>query len=226
VDPTKIAVIVNLPPPNPVHQLRATLGHTGYYRKFTKEYAHITTPMDFFLKKDIKFQWNEGYQQGLDTLKEKMVTTPILVFRYWENTFHVHVDASTITLVSILVHPGAGDLDHPIAFVSRKLLESEKNYNTKEREGLAMLYALQKFRHYLLGKHFKMIIDHYALKYLVNEPLLVGRIYRWLLLFQEFNFKVIVKPGKLNAGHDHLSRVTNGEEPTNLEDKFPNAQLF
>jgi hypothetical protein len=74
-----------------------------------------------------------------------------------------------------------------------------------------MVYALQKFRHYLLGKHFKMFIDHSSLKYLVNKPVLGGRIYRWLLLIQEFDFEVIVKPGKLNARLDHLSRVTNGE---------------
>jgi hypothetical protein len=89
-----------------------------------------------------------------------------------------------------------------------------------------MVYALQKFRHYLLGKHFKMFTDHSALKYLVNKPVLGGRICRWLLLFQEFDFDVIVKPRKLNTGLDHLSRVTNGEEPTNLEENFPDAQLF
>jgi hypothetical protein len=68
----------------------------------------------------------------------------------------------------------AGELDHPIAFASRKLSESEQNYNTTEREGLAMVYALQKFRHYLLGKHFKMFTDHSSLKYLVNKPVLGG----------------------------------------------------
>jgi hypothetical protein len=138
----------------------------------------------------------------------------------------VHVDASAIALGAILAQPGTGDLDHPIVFASRKLSDSEQNYNTTEREGLAMVYALQKFRHYLLGKHFKMFIDHSTLKYLVNKPVLGGRICRWLLLFQEFDFEVIVKPGKLNAGLDHLSRVTNGEEPMNLEDNFPDAQLF
>jgi hypothetical protein len=124
VDPAKIAVIVNLPPPKSVCQLRATLGHTGYYKKFIKGYAQITAPMEKLLKKDTKFQWNEDCQQGLDTLKEKMVTTPILVFPYWENTFHVHVDASTITLGAIMAQPGAGELDHPIAFASKKLSES------------------------------------------------------------------------------------------------------
>jgi hypothetical protein len=89
-----------------------------------------------------------------------------------------------------------------------------------------MVYALQKFRHYSLGKHFKMLTDHSSLKYLVNKPLWGGMICRWLLLFQKFDFEVIVKPGKLNVGLDHLLRVTNGEEPTNLEYNFPDAQLF
>jgi hypothetical protein len=71
-----------------------------------------------------------------------------------------------------------------------------------------------------------MFIDHSNLKYLVNKPVLGGRICRWLLLFQEFDFEVIVKPGKLNGGFNHLSRITNGEEPTNLEHNFPNAKLF
>jgi hypothetical protein len=65
-----------------------------------------------------------------------------------------------------------------------------------------------------------------ALKYLVNKPVLGGRICRWLLLFQEYDFEIIVKPGKLNAGPDHLSRITNGEEPKNLEENFPDANLF
>jgi hypothetical protein len=71
-----------------------------------------------------------------------------------------------------------------------------------------------------------MFTDHLTLKYLVNKLVLGGRICRWLFLFQEFDFEVIVKPGKLNAGLDHLSRVTNGEEPTILEDKFLDAKLF
>jgi hypothetical protein len=107
--------------------LRETLGHTGYYKKFIKGYAYITASMEKLLKKDIKFQWNDECQQGLDTFKENMVRTPILVFPNWEKTFHVHVDASGIELGAILVQPGAGELDHPIEFARRKLSESEKN---------------------------------------------------------------------------------------------------
>jgi len=89
-----------------------------------------------------------------------------------------------------------------------------------------MVYALQKQRHYLLGKHFNMFTNHSALRYLVNNPLLGGRICKWILLFQYFDFKVVVKLERLNVGPYHLSKITNGEEPSNLEDKFPDAQLY
>jgi hypothetical protein len=83
--------------------------------------------MEKLLNKDNTFQWNEDSQRGLDTLKEKMVTTPILVFPDWEKEFHLHVDASAIALGAIMAQPGAGELDHPIAFARRKLSESEQN---------------------------------------------------------------------------------------------------
>jgi hypothetical protein len=210
VDPTKIVVIVNLSPPKSVHQSRATLGHIGYYRKFIKGYGKITVPMEKLLKKDIRFQWNDECQESLDILKEKMVKTSILRFLDWTKEFHVHVDASSIALGAVLAQPGEGDLDHPIYFASRNLSEFEHNYNTTKREGLAMVYALQKFKHYLLGQHFKMFTDHFALKYLVNKQIFGGRIYILLLLFQEYDFEIIVKPRKLNAGPNHLSRITNG----------------
>jgi hypothetical protein len=202
------------------------LGHTGYYRKFVKGYAQITTPMEIFLKKYCPFSWTEECQQSFDTLKQKMVTAPILVFLDWTKEFHVHVDASSISLGVVLAQPGEGDIDYPLAFASRKLSTAEINYTTTEREGLAMVYALQKFCYYLLGGHFKMFIDHSVLKYLVNKPVLGGRICRWMLLFQEYDFEIIVKPGRMNKGPDHLSRLEHGEETTNLEDALSDAQLL
>ena len=86
-----------------------------------------------------------------------------------------------------------------------------------------MVYGLQKFRHYLLGVHFKMFTGHFALKYLVNKLVLGGRICRWLLLFQEHDFEIIIKPRRLNVGPDHLSRLELGEEPIDLEDNLPGA---
>ena len=105
VDPTKISIIVNLPPPNSVKQLHTTLGHTSYYRKFIKGYAQITTLTEKLLKRDVIFEWTQDCQRSLDILKGKMVTVPILVFLEWKIPFHVHVDASSIALGVILVQP-------------------------------------------------------------------------------------------------------------------------
>ena len=226
VDPAKIAIIVNLPPPALVKQLHTTLGHTRYCRKFIQGYAQITTPMENLLKHDVKYEWNEECQKSLDILKDRIVTTSILVFLDWKKIFHVHVDAPSIALGIILAQPGEGNIDDPIAFARRKLSLAERNYTTTEREGLAMVYALQKYRHYLLRSHFKMFTDHSALKYLVNKPVLGGKIYRWLIPFQKYDFEVIVKPGRMNARPDHLSRLESGEEPMSMEECLPDVQLF
>ena len=185
VDLVKIAVILNLEAPRSVKQLRTTLGHTGYYRKFIKSYAQITVPMENLLKKDITFCWNDDCMKSLHVLKGKSASTPILVFPKWEVEFHVHVDASCIVLGMVLTQDGGEGLDHPIVFASCRLSKVEKNYSTTKREGLTMVYALQKYRHYLLGGHFKMYTNHLMLKHLVNKHVLGGRICRWLLLFQE-----------------------------------------
>jgi hypothetical protein len=174
VDPFKISIIVDLPPPTLVKQLCTALGHTRCYRKFIKGYAQITTPMENLLNKYCQFSWIEECQQSFDTLKHKMVIAPILVFPDWSKEFHVHVDAYSIALEILLAQTGEGDIDHPLDFSSRKLSTTEVNYTTTEREGLDMVYVLQKFRHYLLGGHFKMFIDHSTLKYLVNKPMLGG----------------------------------------------------
>jgi hypothetical protein len=120
VDPSKISIIVYFSPPTSVKQLCIALRNTGYYRKFIKEYAQITTPMEKLLNKDCQFGWTEECQQSFDTLKQKMVTTPILVFLDWSKEFHVHVYASSIALGEVLAQPREGEIDHPLAFSSRK----------------------------------------------------------------------------------------------------------
>eukprot|EP00253_Pinus_taeda_P005407 PITA_05407 len=177
VDLAKITVIINLEASRSVKELHAMLGQTGYYQKFIKSYAQITVLMERLLKKDATFCWDEECQWSLDVLKEKMVSALILVFLNWKKDFHVHVDASCIALGAVITHADEGELDNLIMFARRKLSKAEKNYSITEREGLAMVYMLQKFRNYLLGRHFKMYTNHFALKYLVNKPMLGGGEY-------------------------------------------------
>ena len=179
VDPEKNAVIVDLVSPTTVKHLYATLGHIGYYRRFMCRYTYITTPLEKFLRKDTPFVWIEEHQKAFNEVKEKLVTTPMLVFPNWTKEFHVHVDASSVALGVALAQPGEGEVDHPIVFASQKLSSTERNYTTTKREGIAMVYCMQKYIHYLIGLHFKLYIDHSVLKHLINKPVLGWRIYHW-----------------------------------------------
>ena len=138
----------------------------------------------------------------------------------------MHIDASTLVVGAILTQPVDDATDHPNAYISQKLNRVECNYSTTEREALGMVFSLQNFGHYLLANPFTFYIDHQALKYLVNKPLHHGRIYRWLLLFQEFEFEVVIQPGKANVRPDHLSRIVSDEDPIGINDELPHYQLF
>jgi hypothetical protein len=96
----------------------------------------MKTSLENLLNKEVNFEWNEECQQSLDTLKQKLVTPPIIVFPDCKKEFHVHVDASSMALGIVLAQPGEGGLDHPISFSSRKLSTTEQNYTTTENEGL------------------------------------------------------------------------------------------
>ena len=117
-------------------------------------------------------------------------------------------------------------IDQPIAYASRLLSKAEKNYTTTEKEALAMVYAVNKFCHYLLGNRFIFYVDHLALQYLVNKPQVSGRLAQWLLLFLEFDFKVIYKPRKIHSVADALSCNEGAESTTGIPDQTTDAQLF
>lgn len=101
---------------------------------------------------------------------------PILLFPYWKKEFHVHVDLSCIAFEVVLTQLGARDIDHPISFTGQKLSRAERNYSTTKHKGLAMVYALHRFRNYLLGVHFNMYTYHFGLNYLVNKLVLGGNL--------------------------------------------------
>ena len=136
------------------------------------------------------------------------------------------MDASNISLGSILSQKDSEGHDHPIYYASRQLVAAERNYTVTEREALGMIYSVQKFRHYLLGYKFVFHVDHDALKYMVNKPQLSGRIARWVLLLQEFDFTIEVRLGKKHANADHLSWLTDSLGMESIEDALLDAKLF
>lgn len=114
----------------------------------------------------------------------------------------------------------------PVYYVSRVLATVEHNYTVTEREALGMIYGLKKFRHYVLGNEVIFHVDHQALLYMVNKPELSGRLARWVILLQEFDYAVIHTPGRSHMVADYLSTLENGEKPTNELDELPDGEIF
>ena len=122
--------------------------------------------------------WDKACEEAFLLLKKKLLSAHVLVPSNWNESFHVYVDASLITLGCVLSQKDTRNTEHPIYFASRQLIAVEKNYTTTECEALGMIFVVQKFRHYLLGYPFIFYVDHDALKYLINNPDLSGRLAR------------------------------------------------
>lgn len=205
VDPTKIKAIQTLPPPRTLKGVRQVMGSASYYRRFVKDFAKITSPLANLTKSSVKLVWDDKCQAAFDLIKQKLITTPTLITLDWNEEFHVHCDASNEAIGSVLAQNVHGNIDSPIYYASQLLNSAERNYTTTEREALAMIDFLHKFRHYLLANHFIIYVDHGALLHLVNRPVVSGRIARWMLLLQEYNFEIIHRPGRQYMVADHLT---------------------
>nr|GFB40997.1 DNA-directed DNA polymerase [Tanacetum cinerariifolium] len=195
VDKAKIEVISKLPHPTIVKGIRSFLGHAGFYRRFIKDFSKISRPMTHLLEKNSPFIFSNECIQAFRTLKDKLTEAPILIAPNWDQPFELMFDASDFTVGAVL---GQRIEKHfrPIHYASKTMNQAETNYTTTEKEMLAVVYAFEKFRSYLI----------------MNKSI-------------EFDFKVIDTRGAKNYAADHLSRLENPYEnvfdPKEINEAFP-----
>ena len=226
-DPNKIAVIDGLATPTNAKGIAKLLGHVGWYRELIPDFAKIAVPITQLLKKDCKFVWTEDCQRAFEELRVKLSTYPVLRPPDWGKPFHVFCDASNVAVGSALCQAtGKKEKDQPVAYASKQLTPAERNYSTTERECLAMVFSVKKFRHYLICNPVVFFVDHMAIKYLVNKAEPSSRLARWVLLLEEFDYTVEYKPGKMHLQADHLSRLSEEMGTSPLDDKFIDENLF
>ncbi|GJU67424.1 reverse transcriptase domain-containing protein [Tanacetum coccineum] len=224
VDKAKIDVISKLPHPTTVKGIRSFLGHAGFYRRFIKDFSKISRPMTHLLEKNTPFIFSEDCILAFQTLKKKLTEAPILIAPNWDKPFEIMCDASDYAIGAVL---GQRIEKHfrPIHYASKTMTEAESNYTTTEKEMLAVVYAFEKFRSYLIMNKSVVYTDHSALKYLFNKKDAKARLLRWVLLLQEFDFSVIDTKGAENYAADHLSRLENPYEnvfdPKEINETFP-----
>ena len=225
VDKAKIEVIKSLPYPASVREVRSFLGHAGFYRRFIKDFSKITQPLCRLLQKDVVFEFDESCKGAFDKLKDMLTSASIIQPPNWNLPFEIMCDASNHAVGAVLGQR-VGRASHAIYYASRTLDSAQCNYSTTEKELLAVVFALEKFRPYLLGTKVIVYSDHAALKYLLSKKEAKPRLIRWILLLQEFDLEIRDKKGAENLVADHLSRLTTNEEPSPLQDNFPDEHLF
>ncbi|GJY08032.1 reverse transcriptase domain-containing protein [Tanacetum coccineum] len=164
--------------------------------------------MDHLLEKNTPFIFSNDCIRAFQTLKERLTEAPILIAPNWDLPFELMCDASDFAIGAVL---GQRHEKHfrPIHYASKTLIEAQTNYTTTEKELLAIVYAFEKFRSYLIMNKSIVHTDHSALKYLFAKKDAKARLLRWVLLLQEFDFKVIDTKGAENLAADHLSRLEN-----------------
>ncbi|KAL3699575.1 hypothetical protein R1sor_017597 [Riccia sorocarpa] len=226
MDPGKVEKIRKQPAPTNRKELQRVMGMANFYRRYILNYTVLAAPVNALNKENIVFKWAPQCQEAFDLLKEKLSQGPILRPPNWNMIFHVHTDASGVAVGAVLAQPQDPNIDLPIYFASRTLNKCEKDYTTTEREALAMMYAVKKFKPYLQGNKFIFFVDHQALTYIVNKVHITGRIARWLLLLHEFDFTVVYKLAKINILADQLSRIEMGREIEHEDDSFPDEYLL
>ncbi|KII68202.1 Transposon Tf2-9 polyprotein [Thelohanellus kitauei] len=204
-DKSKVEPILNWKIPSCTKELQSFLGVCAFYQKFIKNFAHIASPFYRLLRKSTPWSWSESCSNAFMEIKTKLSEIPSLYHPDWKLPFILHCDASDKAIGAVISQKN-GQVEKPIAFYSRILNSAERQYSTLDKESLALVSAIKKFKYYLYGKKFFVYTDHNPLKYLKSIKNISGRRARWILDLEEYDFEIDHIPGSDNIVADGLSR--------------------
>lgn len=210
-DPSKVSAITSFPTPRNTTEIKRVNGLISYYRRFIKDYAHLSAPITSLLKGKSKgqaIQWTPEAEDAFREIKKRITSAPVLASPDFTRKFYVQTDASDVA-VGVVLFQKFDEGEHPIAFASRTLTSVERKYSSTERELIGVVFGIEHFRGYIEGTAFCVITDCSALKWLnsLREP--TGRLARWSMRLSQFSFEIEHRPGRQNVVPDALSRTVH-----------------
>ena len=206
-DLEKIKSVKNIKPPQTIKQLRGILGLMSYFRKFIRNYAQIVKPLtDLTRGNPQKITWSKIAQDSLDHLKKALTSEPILSLPDFQTGQIVVTTATSNKGIGAILSQIINGEERVIAYASRTLTPGESNYSATQLELLSIIRHLDKFRHYLVGRKFKLRSDQKSLQYLQTFKKPSGILARWILKIQDLNYEFEHLKGKQNSPCDYLSR--------------------
>ena len=214
-DPDKVKDVVGWHTPRTVKQIRSFLGMVNYYGRFIKDLQGIAAPLHDVTKKNAKFLWGLPQQIAFDALKESLTSAPVLSYPMKEGMFILDTDASNTSMGGVLSQmqkDGSGQwVEKPIAYASRKFDERERKYCARRRELLAIIRMVKHFDVYLRGPTFLIRTDHASLRYIRTVQSLPAQFFRWIMMLEEYSYKIEVRKGVDHANADGMSRGCHGK---------------
>ena len=204
-DPYKLDAVRSFPTPKTVKEVRSFLGLCNYYRRFVKDFANIASPLDHLTRKNVRFSWSSDCEIAFAELKSRLCSPPILAYPNFDLPFHLYTDASQYAIGFILGQVVDGK-EVVLAYGGRELSDAEKKYSTTERESLAVVNGIKRYQPYLTGQLFFVHTDHGSLSWLMKVKDPTGRLARWALQLQQYDFQIIHRSGSSNGNMDALSR--------------------
>ncbi|KAI2663134.1 Transposon Ty3-G Gag-Pol polyprotein [Labeo rohita] len=215
VNSDKVDAVRTFPTPKSLKEVQRFLGLAAWYHHFIPDFSTKTAPLHALKRKDAEWKWTEECQRSFDLIKDEMTRAPVLSTPNFDCSFKVQTDASNVGLGAVLTQEVDGQ-ERVIAYASRLLRGAEKSYSTSEKECLAVVWAVEKWHHYLEGRAFEVITDHASLVWLFRHPKPSSRLERWTIRLQGYHFTVRYLKGQCNVVPDVLSRRYSAESPAAL----------
>jgi hypothetical protein len=211
MDPVKVAGVAEWPELTSKREVQSFFGFVNFYRRFVKDFSHHARPLFDLTRKEQKWKWDSPEASAFRKLKELVTSAPVLITPADDQPFRIEADSSDFATGAVLSQLSAEDGKwHPVAFLSKSLLETERNYEIHDKEMLAIMRALDEWRHFLEGALHKVELeiwtDHKNLEYFMLAKKLNCRQARWSLTMAWFDFVMHYRPGKSMGKSDALSR--------------------